>query len=232
MLILLVEYIAIIMYNIFNTQFFILCTIYGVIMNKIEIVDRVIKSRGGIAKTDDFVANGLSNKDVADLCKKGRIDRIRQGYYKIADDISVKEERMIVSLLPECIICVESALFYYGYTDFTPREWSIAVPRTFSRSKLDIDALSIKVYYIQPTLFELGKTRIELNDVVLNIYDRERTICDCFKYRNKIDSEMFNKAVKAYAKDNKKDLNKLSLYATKMKVYNNLMNVMEVLIND
>lgn len=80
---------------------------------------------------------------------------------------------------------MESALFYYGYSDFSPRQWSIAVPRTFSRTKLKIDSLTTKVYSVQ-----------------LAVYDRERTICDRFKYRTK-----------------------------KMRVYKKLMDVMEALLN-
>ena len=57
------------------------------------------------------------------------------------------------------------------------------------------------------------------------------TICDCFKYRTKLDNEMFNKALNAYAVDKKKNLSNLSRYAQKMRVYKKLMDVMEVLLN-
>lgn len=56
-----------------------------------------------------------------------------------------KEEQVLASLLPASIVCVESALFYYGYSDFAPRQWSIAVPRTFARTRLHIDSLATKV---------------------------------------------------------------------------------------
>lgn len=128
-------------------------------------------------------------------------------------------------------IYIESALFYYGYSDFTPRQWSIAVPRTFSRTKLKIDSPAIKAYFVQPNLFEIGRTTGEFNGVQLSVYDRERTICDCFKYRTKIDSEMFCKALNAYAVDNKKNLSNLSEYAKKMRVYNKMVDMMEVLLN-
>ena len=194
-------------------------------------VKNIIKNNGGIAKTADFVAEGLSNYDVANLCKEGYIARIRHGYYRLAEQEDIKEEQILASLLPESIVCVESALFYYGYNDFTPRQWSIAVPRTFSRTKLKIDSLATKVYFVQPTLFEIGKTSGNFNGIQLAVYDRERTICDCFKYRTKLDNEIFNKALNAYAADKKKNLCNLSSYAKKMRVYKKLMDVMEVLLN-
>ena len=72
---------------------------------------------------------------------------------------------------------------------FRPRQWSITVPRTFSRTRLHIDSLATKVYFVQPILFEIGKTSGDFNGVQLAVYDRERTICDCFKYRTKLDNE-------------------------------------------
>ena len=87
------------------------------------------------------------------------------------------------------------------------------------------------MYFVQPTLFEIGKISGDFNGVQLAVYDRERTICDCFKYRTKLDNEMFNKALNAYATDKKKNLSNLSSYAKKMRVYKKLMDVMEVLLN-
>ncbi len=59
----------------------------------------------------------------------------------------------------------------------------------------------------------------------------ERTICDCFKYRTKLDNEIFNKAVNDYAADEKKNLANLSKYAKEMKLYTKVMNITEVLYN-
>ena len=141
-------------------------------MDKMETVKNIIKNNGGIAKTADFVAEGLTNYDVANLCKKGYVERVRYGYYQLAGQDDIKEEQVLASLLPESIVCVESALFYYGYNDFAPRQWSIAVPRTFSRTKLKIDSLATKVYFVQPALFELGRTSGDFNDIQLAVYDR------------------------------------------------------------
>ena len=111
-------------------------------MDKKEVIKRIIEKSDGIAKASDFVSESLSHYDVAHLCKKGYIERVRHGYYQLSEQKDIKEERMLAALLPESIVCVESALFYYNYSDFTPRQWSIAVPRTFSRTKLKIDSLA------------------------------------------------------------------------------------------
>ena len=191
----------------------------------------VIESKGGIAKSADFVAAGIRAVDVVSLCNAGYLDRVRHGYYQMAEQNEATEEQMLVTLIPQGIVCVESALVYYGYSDFAPRKWSVAVPRTISRTKLDVDALPLQTYFVQQDLYELGKTTGDFHGVTLPVYDRERTICDCFKYRSRLDTELFSKALNAYANDPQKNLSNLSIYAKKLRVYKKVIELMEVLLN-
>ena len=200
-------------------------------MDKKTLSKQVIIEKGGIAKTSDFVAAGIPAVDIVNLCNTGYLERIRHGYYQLADGNTSSEEQLIATLIPKAIICVESALFHYGYSDFAPRKWSIAVPRSMSRTKLDIDALELQTYYVQSEIYELGKTTADFNGVMLPVYDRERTICDCFKYRSRLDNEIFNKALNAYVNDSKKDLRNLSGYAKKLRVHKKVTELMEVLLN-
>lgn len=200
-------------------------------MDKKTLSKQVIIEKGGIAKTSDFVAAGIPAVDIVNLCNTGYLERIRHGYYQLADGDTSSEEQLIAALIPKAIICVESALFHYGYSDFAPRKWSIAVPRSMSRTKLDIDALELQTYYVQSEIYELGKTTADFNGVMLPVYDRERTICDCFKYRSRLDNEIFNKALNAYVNDSKKDLRNLSGYAKKLRVHKKVTELMEVLLN-
>ena len=191
----------------------------------------VIESKGGIAKSADFVAAGIRAVDVVSLCNAGYLDRVRHGYYQMAEQNEATEEQMLATLIPQGIVCVESALFYYGYSDFAPRKWSVAVPRTISRTKLDVDALPLQTYLVQQDLYELGKTTGDFHGVTLPVYDRERTICDCFKYRSRLDTELFSKALNAYVNDPQKNLSNLSIYAKKLRVYKKVVELMEVLLN-
>ena len=191
----------------------------------------VIVSKGGIAKSADFVAAGIRAVDVVSLCNAGYLDRVRHGYYQMAEQNEATEEQMLATLIPQGIVCVESALFHYGYSDFAPRKWSVAVPRTISRTKLDVDALPLQTYFVQQDLYELGKTTGNFHGTTLPVYDKERTICDCFKYRSRLDTELFSKALNAYANDPQKNLSNLSIYAKKLRVYKKAIELMEVLLN-
>jgi predicted transcriptional regulator of viral defense system len=171
-------------------------------VNLRDIAKEVIVREGGIAKSADFVAAGLRSTDVVNLCNAGFLERVRHGYYQLAERHTISEEQLLAALIPKGIVCVESVLFH----DFAPRKWSIAVPRSMSRTKLDVDVLALRPYYVSADLYEFGRTTAAFNGVTLSVYDRERTICDCFKYRSRLDSEIFSKALNAYANDDAKDL--------------------------
>lgn len=214
-----------------NTIFLYFVWKVGETVNKKTVAKNAIEKSKGIAKTAELLSAGLSKTDISNLFNDGYIARIRHGYYSLAETNDTTEEQLIQTLLPEAIVCVESALFHYGYSDFAPRVWTLAVPRTMTKTKLNMDVISYRPYYIQNKLHELGKTYADFDGVRLPVYDRERTICDCFKYRTKLDNEIFNKAVNAYVADENRNLLNLSKYAKEMKVYKKVMELMEVLLN-
>ena len=195
------------------------------------VIKQVLIEKGGVAKSADFVAAGIHAVNVVNLCNAVYLDRVRHGYYQLAEADASSEEQLLATLIPKGIVCVESALIHYGYSDFAPRKWSIAVPRTMSRTKLNIDALALQTYYVQSEIYELGRITDDFDGVILPVYDRERTICDCFKYRSRLDNEIFNKALNAYAKDPRKNLPNLSSYAKKLRAYKKVTELMEVLLN-
>ena len=190
----------------------------------------IIINAGGVARTANFNTAGYANYAVSDMCRRGLISRVRSGYYTLPEQ-DQREEEAIAQLFPDGIVCYDSALFHYGYSDKTPLKWHLAFPRTATRSRFKIDNPPIRNYMVQQNILELGATVDDFSGVPLRIYDRERTICDCFKRRSQMDSEMFAKAVTAYAGDEKKNLGNLSQYAKKLRVYTKVTELMEVLLN-
>lgn len=203
----------------------------GQSMNKEVEAKNIIKELGGIAKTSDLNKRGIQNYELSYLYEEGYINKTRHGYYRVEESSSLSEEVMLASYIKEAIVCMESALLYYGYSDHTPNAWTIAVPRTISRTKIKNSGLKLKVYYVLNDKFELGKSEGIFNGIQLAVYDRERVLCDCFKYRNKMDSETFNKALKAYANDNEKNITNLIKYAKELRVYKKVVEIMGVLLN-
>ena len=200
-------------------------------MNKLDAIKKVVKNNGGIVKTSQLNEIGIENYEIARLCDNGELERVKHGYYQLTSSTELSEEIMIATFFTDGIVCMESALFYYGYSDKTPLKWTIAVSRNISKSKVKVENFPCKIHFVQDDKLGIGKTEGVFNGVELSVYDRERTICDCFKYKSKMDNEIFNKAINAYVSDDKKNLRNLSKYAKEMKVYKKVMELMEVMLN-
>ena len=114
-------------YNVNTHNTIFACRKLGGHVDKLKLVKEVFNNVGAIVKTSDFVAAEIKEQTVFSLCKQGYIERVKYGYYKLPDLNELKEEYLLSKFLIKGIVCVESALFYYGYTDFAPREWTISV---------------------------------------------------------------------------------------------------------
>ena len=183
---------------------------------------------GGIIETKIAALYGISKAMLYKLCKEDKIHRIVKGQYILPDDM--QDELLAISNRSEKIIFShETALFLHGISDRMPFEHTITAPSGCIPS--EAIKSECKVYYIKPELFELGKTTLKTpagNDVFA--YDLERTICDIVRSRNKVGTETFLAALKMYAANPKKDLNRLNSYAKKMRVSNVLRQYLEVLL--
>lgn len=135
---------------------------------------------------------------------------------------------IIKRLFPDAVLCMETALFHYKYNDRNPSEWNIAIDKNISRQRTQIGYPFIKAYRVEPTLLFIGETEGEFDFVPVRIYDRDRTICDVLRNMNKMDKEIFNKAVQYYVVDPKKNIPNLMQYAKALRVQKRAKDLIEV----
>jgi predicted transcriptional regulator of viral defense system len=178
-----------------------------------EEIDSLFKSHNGIMSTAELQKAKLYYADIQKLLRKGKIEKLRRGYYQLVDSGNLSEAALINRLFPDAVICLDSALFYLGYSDRTPGEWHLAVDRDARKSRFKLDYPFVKPHYFESTYLPVGETTGEIDGVTVRIYDKDRTICDCLRQANKMDKEIFNKAIQAYINDPKKNVPNLMRYA-------------------
>lgn len=174
---------------------------------------------GGVIKTSELNDLGLSSRQIKKLLDDGLIFKIKQGFYELAEEM-VPEEIIISRLFPDAVIFLESALMHYGYTDRIPTAWQIAVDRYSKSSKYNILYPMVEPFYIDPKFLEVGVAKIQIENVQVRIYDRDKTLCDTIRYEKKLEKEVFNNAVQRYVKDPKKNVRKLFEYAEILNIKN------------
>ena len=196
--------------------------------NDIENIRRSFAEYDYIMTTAQLNRDKLYYRDIQELLEKGFIEKIRRGYYHWIEDYGRSEVVIINRLFPDAVLCMETALFYYKYSDRNPAEWNIAIDKNASRQRLKIDYPFIKAYRIEPSLLSLGETGGKIDFEKIRIYDRDRTICDVLRNMNKMDKEIFNKAIQNYVKDSKKNISSLMQYAKVLRVQKRVKDLIGV----
>lgn len=188
---------------------------------------KIIKENGGIVKREELSAEGIDYRRILDLIDKGELYRVKNGYYTDRID-RFSEEELIAKLFPDAKLCMESALYAYGYITKKPFSWRLAVDKNTSKSRFKMEYPKVIPYYTKPEVLEIGAAAIEINGIIFGIYDKERVICDCLKYEEKMDHEDFKQAIQSYIWEPKKDISKLLEYAGERKVVKKVRSMIGV----
>ena len=93
-------------------------------------------------------------------------------------------------------ICLISALAYHEITTQVPHEVYVALERGTEAPRLSHPP--IRVFWFSGQAFTLGIQTYKIDCVRVRIYSQEKTIVDCFKYRNKIGLDTAIEALKLY----------------------------------
>ena len=191
-------------------------------------LEMLFEKHGGVMRTCELNEAGYYYKKIQQLVESGHIEQIRRGYYQYVGEDSYSDIPTITALFPDGVICMESALDYYGYTDRTPSAWHLAVDSKSTRTRFYIEYPVVKPHFIKEERYPVGIDTGEIDGIGVKVYDRERTICDLLLHRNKVDGEVFNTAIQRYIKDPNKKKSRLMKYAKMLHVERKVREVLGV----
>jgi len=188
----------------------------------------IMLQSGGIFTSAQANSVGVSNERLRLLVKAGELEKLSFGVYASPDELV---DKMYITQLrkPKVIYSHETALYLHDLTDRDPIKYSVTVPTGYNAMRLRSE--NITVYTIKRDFHSIGATQLStIFGNKINVYNMERTICDCLRSRNQMDIAIVTDAVKRYATRKDKNLNALMDMAEKFKVTKLLRNYMEVLI--
>lgn len=195
---------------------------------EIKILSDIFKDYDYVMTTAQLSSVKLYYRDIQRMLNEGLIEKIKRGYYHWIESY-VKDEIVIINrLFPDGVLCMDTALFYYKYSDRTPAEWHITIDKNTSRQRTQVEYPLIRAYRVESELLTLGEANGKIDSQKVRIYDRDRTICDVLRNMNKMDKEIFNKAIQGYVKDPKKNIPNLMQYAKALRVQKRIKDIIEV----
>jgi len=180
---------------------------------KHEKIVKIFRSHNGYARSKDILAGGIHPRDIRSMLGNELIIKVKNGLYRLTDTPVISNQSFIdiARAVPEGVICLLSALSYYELTTFNPSIISVAIHRKSWRPKIGYPP--VEFYYFSTKQFEAGIKEIKNKGYKIRIYCPEKTICDCFRYRNKLGLDMAKEGLSEYLKHKDCNLEKLLEYA-------------------
>ena len=175
--------------------------------------EEIFREHGGHLRMSEAVARGVTRYMLYSLRDTGVIEKVSRGIYRLRELPPIGNPDLVtVSLrFPNAVICLVSALAYYGTTTQIPHEVSVAVPR---ESRLPaLDHPPIRAHRFSGEAYGSGIETHWIDRVPVRVYSREKTLADCFKFRNKIGMDVVLEALKLQRIRNGFNLGELLHYA-------------------
>lgn len=197
-------------------------------MNKDRII-KVFDKNYGYASSKELAGHGIYPRDIRNALDSGMIEKIKQGLYRLSG-IELNENGSLVDAclaVPNGIICLFSALSFHGLTTQNPAFIDVAIPN--AAKKKNIPYPPVVFHYFRNTSYNLGITKIKSKGKEIRMYDKEKTICDCFKNINYVTEEVALEALKDYSKLKNRNYNRLVGYAKACRVYNKISSYLKII---
>ena len=189
---------------------------------------KIVEKNNGYVTTKEVVKNGINKTFLTNMVKDGILVRFSKGYYGLPNYIE-DEYYKISSKSKNARFSGATALYLHNLSDRNPLVYNITLPNDYS-GVLQKDK-NVIISFVSRDILDLGVIEMESPfGMEIKVYDVERTICDIIKNKNKMNAEIFSKALKEYAKSKNKNLNKLAMYAKKMNIEKKVSEYMEVLL--
>lgn len=164
-------------------------------------------------RTQEARQAGIHPRTLYALRDAGVLDRLSRGVYRLAAAMPLGNPDLVTVAIraPESVICLISALAFHELTTQIPHEVYVAVPRGAEPPRLDHPP--IRTFWFIGKVFVEGIETHRLDGVDVRIYSREKTLIDCFKYRNKIGMDTVLEAIRLYKQSRRTNVDVLMRYA-------------------
>lgn len=197
---------------------------------QVEAARRVFRRGGGILRTGDALDHGIHPRTLYAMRDAGLLERLDRGLYRLSDlpPLSDPDLVTVANKIPKSVICLISALHFHDITTQIPHSVSIAVPRGSEPPRLDYPP--IHLYWFSGEAFTSGIEVHQIDGTPVQVYSAEKTLADCFKYRNKIGMDTVLEALALYRDQHRPKPRKLIEYARVCRVEKTIRPYLEALL--
>ena len=173
----------------------------------------IFKKHGGIMRTAQALRAGIHPGTLYAMRDSGALEVVSRGVYRLADSSPLANPDLVTvaTRIPSGVICLISALAFHELSTQIPHDVHVALQRGAEEPRLDHPP--IKTYRFTGKAFTEGVEIHELDGVSVRIYGPEKTLADCFKFRNKVGLDTAVESLRFYRERMSINVDDLMRYA-------------------
>ncbi|MCL1949498.1 MAG: hypothetical protein FWF59_07180 [Turicibacter sp.] len=181
---------------------------------------------------NQLLNSGVSESLIKEMLQHALLEENSPNIY-MKPGIHINDFLLIQLMLPKGVFAFETALYLHQLTDRYPYEIHLSFPMGY---KLPQKAAEISATIIPKTprepfySLEIEEQAIEGTRHCINVYSKEKTLCDIVKRKHTVEQEIINHAYKTYLASEHKNIHRLLQVARQMKAEKQVNQILEVLL--
>jgi len=190
----------------------------------------IFHANGGMLNTEKAIKLGIHPRTLYALRDSARLDRMERGLYRVADAKPLGNPDFVTVALkvPRGVICLISALAFHEMTTQIPHAVYLAIAANDQAPVLRYPPL--RLFWYSKAVYGSGVIETKMDGTNIHIYSAEKTLADCFKYRNKIGIDVCMEALTLYRRRGRMKLEQLEQYAKLCRVQRVMRPYMEAVL--
>jgi predicted transcriptional regulator of viral defense system len=150
----------------------------------------------GALRPRDLAERELPPEYLSQLARQGVLERIGRGLYRLADGEPGEHQSLVEACarVPHGVLCLLTALRYHELTTQAPAEIWMALEEHARYPAAP--EIPLHIVRFSGDVFTTGIEEHLVDGVTVRVYGLEKTIVDCFKYRNKIGIDVAMEALR------------------------------------
>lgn len=174
---------------------------------------KIFRENGGILKSRHAFKLGIHPRELYAMKANGVIEALGRGLYQLCGRAPLSKPDLAVIGLkaPHGVVCLISALAFHEITTQVPHEIYVALRRGAEKPRLDYPPT--RFVWLSSLSFHAGIETHKIDGIPIKVYDPEKTVADCFKFRNRLGLDVAIEALKLCRERKRSKPAKLLQYA-------------------
>lgn len=174
---------------------------------------QLFRKGGGALRMSEALRMGVSRKTLYAMRDAGVVTPLSRGLFRLAslEPLGNPDLVTIAARVPQGVLCLISSLAFHELTTQVPHIIDVALERGTTKPRLDYPPT--RFFWFSGPAFHDGIETHRLDGASVRVYDPEKTLADCFRYRNRIGMDVVLEALRSWRDRRRRKLDALLKYA-------------------